>query len=93
MKSSGKFRPVDLLLSIAWGFTASLVLDIALSGLAPEVLAGGHTEGAGGLDNLMMGLAIVFFGFGIVFSLIAGWILAKRRQDKSSDGWWPPPPL
>lgn len=96
MKDSRKFGLIDLLACVGYGFAASFLLVVVLLLTGPEVLAGGHTEGAGGLDNLMKGLTIVFFGGGILFSLAAGWVRAmirKRTGSDSSDGWWPTDPL
>jgi len=96
MKDPTKFGVTDLLACIGYGFGASFLVSMVLFLTVPQVLAGGHTEGAGGLDNLMAGLTIVFFGGGILFSLVAGWVrvvIRKRTGSSSSDDWWPPPPL
>jgi len=96
MNDSTKFGVTDFLACIGYGFAASFLLAAVLWLTVPQVLAGGHTEGAGGLDNLIAGVMIVFFGGGILFSLAAGWVRAvikKRTGSNSSDDWWPPPPL
>ncbi|HEY6251748.1 MAG TPA: hypothetical protein VI685_17460, partial [Candidatus Angelobacter sp.] len=79
MNASAKFGITDLLCCVGYGFAASFLLAAVLFLTVPQILAGGHTEGAGGLDNVIRGLMIVFFVGGILFSLAAGWVLAIIR--------------
>jgi len=96
MTGTTKFGVTDFLACLGYGFAVSFLLCGLLWVTAPQILAGGHTEGAGGLDNLMAGVTIVFLGGGILFSLVAAWVrvvIKKRTEGNSSDDWWPPPPL
>jgi hypothetical protein len=94
MMSGNKFGRGHLLLSLGWGFAASLLLSIFLYAEFPEVLAGGPTGRAGSLEDGLIGMTISFWGGGFLFSLIAALAIAVRLKYKSAEsrqGWWPTP--
>ena len=98
MTRSAKFGIGTLLLSILLGFAGSFLFSTVLWIVHPQFLAGGRANTAGGLDVAIANMVIIFLSCGVVFSVIAGFVLASRIkreaiEDRSPDGWWPPPPL